>query len=158
MERCANLGNACVDTSLVRRRKRRRLNRNAQAAQARPRPASAIAGGAARRAQGLPARNGGLRFRARFDIFQFSFRFNTRTNGRTVEMGLINTANLVTLNQRLRDSILRPFTGSIALANSTKGFPCANAGRPIIIVLGDWAWSMMQKGAAGVRFVTGAGR
>ena len=41
---------------------------------------------------------------ARFDIFQFPFRFNPGTNGGNVEMGLIDKSYLVTLNQRVPGS------------------------------------------------------
>ena len=41
---------------------------------------------------------------SRFDIFQFSFRFNPGTNGGNVEMGLIYKSYLVTLNQRVPGS------------------------------------------------------
>src|SRR5262245_60342828 len=41
---------------------------------------------------------------SRFDIFQFSFRFNPGTNGGNVEMGLIYNSYLVTLNQRVPGS------------------------------------------------------
>jgi hypothetical protein len=36
----------------------------------------------------------------RFDIVQFPFRFNPGTNGKNVEMSLINKSFLVTLNGR----------------------------------------------------------
>ena len=41
---------------------------------------------------------------SRFDIFQFPFRFNPGTNRGNVEMGLIDLAYLVTLNQRVQGS------------------------------------------------------
>jgi hypothetical protein len=41
---------------------------------------------------------------SRFDIFQFSCRFNPGTNRGNVEMALINKSCLVTLNQRVPGS------------------------------------------------------
>jgi hypothetical protein len=41
---------------------------------------------------------------SRFDILQFSFRFNAGTIGELVEMALINKGYLLTLNQRVTGS------------------------------------------------------